>query len=247
MLFEIKLQPFDSGRLAPRVGSVVLGPNIVLCESNLAELMGQALCENYNLIFIAANDSQPAAQRHFVGRLVEYEGRFEELLDNTSAANTSYRFRGWETQADWRGVEELISHSAGTRFFLDPNIDRESAVAHKLAMLKQILATRAANLTFAFSSTGEFTAYICTYLEDDVMFLYEVAVAPEHRRQSLTVAHTNFNLATLAARFGTPQLVRTRVYATNLPSILLCKGLGLRSSGQATNYYHLWPAADVAA
>lgn len=246
-MFRIEDQPFDSGRIARKVGVVSLENG-----TGLPNEAGAAICESgrrsgYDLLTLEAGAPVDLAGFEARGVALTLEGRLDDVAKQLSKLRTVAHVRPIEGR-DWPIVEDMLRWAGRTRFTSDPRIPGSVARVHKLAMLREVAETRpGCTLVAAVGAAGAPLAGLqSSYLTDDAAVFYEIMVDPERRSgfvASGLLAEGARRLRQL--RPGGP--VRARIYLDNTPSIKLFTRVGMSPTGREDHHYHAWlgnPAAD---
>lgn len=242
----LRLNTFDSGLLAAKVGTVdvsnIAGP---LVENTLKAAVEQSLEDDYDLISVALPGEVSIDGWIPVGNLIRLEGAFPTVVEALS------RFVGRCNVAEIRAGDrdEIASFLriclAENRFTKDPNIVREAVIRQKMKILDKYLQDGAAG--FVGRSEGAMTGFHLSYVDDsDGVVLYEIEIEPSARNGFLALDLIGSALKHLARTTPGLKRVSTHIYEDNLQSLNLFYRLGLRQAGERKCYYHCWPKKFVA-
>jgi ribosomal protein S18 acetylase RimI-like enzyme len=238
-----QLAVFDSGMIAPRVGSIILGESETLREEDVPSLTDAAAEEHFDLVWVQASSRLNTQLLDYRGTLVEMAGRREDVLSRARLADQRYGIRTLQSETDWLDVERLLAFAAATRFSTDAHVSQAQFRQHKLALLKSHVQNRYGEVALAYSS-GQPLGYQCTSLEDDSVNLYEIAVDTAFRRGFAGLNLVRYNLDRFALTHPDAERVVARIYEDNVPSLRFFEHLGLRATGRLLHYYHLWGNHD---
>ncbi len=237
-----RLHAFDSGMIAPRVGSITLGDDETICDAEVLALTKAAAAENFDLIWMQTSRRLDTNLLDYRGTLVEMEGSREYVLSRARMADQRFHVRTLESETDWGEVEQLMPFAAPTRFSTDAHVSVATFRQHKLAVLKSHVQNRYGEIALAYS-TGErlrLVGYQCTSLEEDSMNLYEIAVDTEYRRGFAGLNLVRYNLDRFGLTHPDAERVVARIYEDNVPSQRFFEHLGLCPTGRLRHYYHFW-------
>lgn len=237
--FRIEHQPFDSGRIARRVGVVHLtDPPAADGDAILAA--GRR--DGYDLLTLRAGG--PAHVNGFrpLGVLLHLRGALGEVLRRTHGMPIRHRPRPIEP-GDWPRIASLLPHAAPTRFSRDSTIGEQCVRRHKLDMLRSY-ADRDPEHALVLEDGGrsrDLMGFQLSCYDGQSVLLYEIAVRPDRRRELAALALLLTNLRSYSERCFPGTLVRTRIYEDNAASLSLFEKLGLQRTGQCDHYYHARP------
>jgi GNAT superfamily N-acetyltransferase len=236
------LQTFDSGLIAPRVGSITLGDHTTIGDAEVPALVDAAAAESFDLIWIQTSSRLETTLLDYRGTLVELEGLRGHVLARAGLAESRYRVRALESETDWAEVETLMPFAAATRFSTDPHVPEASFRKHKLAMLKSLVENRHGKIALAYSrgESAGLVGYQCTSVDSDRIHLYEIAVDTEFRRGFAGLNLVRYNLDRFILTHPDAERIIVRIYENNIASLRFFEHLGFRPTGQLRHYYHFW-------
>ncbi len=234
------LQPFDSGKLAPRVGSHILPDGETFGDDDARLLIEQA-ADAFDLIWIEASRRLETTLLDDRGTIVELHGDRDTALSKVQLAALRYDVRELESEADWATLEELMRFAPSSRFASDPHIPQASFRRHKLSLLKVHVQNRGGLVSLAYppNDPARAVGYHCTSLDADrnVVF-YDLAVDPEFRRGFVALNLIRYNLERFAAAHPDARRLTVRIYDDNTASLRLFANLGLEPTGRRAHGYH---------
>jgi RimJ/RimL family protein N-acetyltransferase len=242
-MFRPLLHTFDSGKVADRVASLILGEDETVSDAEIAELLEAASAESFDLFWIQTRTPLDSPLLEHRGTLVELEGSRDAILSRCRLAPPRHGIRALASDADWDLVEQLLRFSAPTRFSTDRNITEATVRRHKLSLLKGHVENRhgVVALSYPIENPAQSVGYHSTSLEDDHVLLYEIAVDPAFRRGAAAINLVRYNLERLAESYPGAERVVTRIYEDNIASLQLFARLDMTPTGRLFHYYHCWP------
>src|SRR5436190_11461407 len=129
---EPRLQSFDSGIIAPRVGHLFLSEGEIVDDHAAGELVERAAASGFDLVWIESRSRLNITRWDYRGTIVEVEGDRDRALSKIQLAAARCDVR--PLQSDWKVVEELLRFAAASRFRSDPHIAEASFRRHKMAL-----------------------------------------------------------------------------------------------------------------
>jgi ribosomal protein S18 acetylase RimI-like enzyme len=243
-MLRARLQTFDSGKVAARVGYVIAGRDDAIGDADILELIEAAEADSFELIWIQTCSRLETTLLDYRGTLVEVEGDRENVLSRARLASPRYEVRALESDWDWGKVERLMRFAAATRFSADPHISEAAVRHHKLSLLKSHVENKhgAVALAYSIEEPARFVGYQCTSLEEHSVQLYEIAVDTRFRRGFAAANLVRYNLDRFASAYPDAKRVVARIYDDNVASLRFFERLGLSPTGRLLHYYHCWPA-----
>jgi ribosomal protein S18 acetylase RimI-like enzyme len=239
-----RLQTFDSGKLADRVGYAVLedaeaGPDL---PRRIEELLEAAAAESFDLLWIESPAKLDTARLEYRGTVVELEGDRAKALAQARLADVRYDVTALKSDSDWDQVEGLMPYAAPTRFSTDAHISEASFRRHKVSLLKSHVENRNGAVALARSADEPGPiGYQCTSVDEDAVQLYDIAVHPRFRHGFAALNLLRWNLERFAELFPGTRRLATRIYDDNVASLRFFQHLGLSPTGRQHHYYHYWP------
>jgi len=237
--FRIEPQEFDSGRLAPAVGTLVLERPIAPSPDDEARIVAQARTEGYDLICLALPGPTRLRWFDYVGTLDEYAVDLARALEALRGVPRRVEARPVGPD-DWDGVKDLLSYSSATRFSNDLRLPREVVTEHKLDMLRTY-ATRYPRYSLVAPSPGGLLGLQWSYHSMSDLVLYEIVVKRSVAAGFVGLALLAENVARISQDVASLDRVVSWIYEHNKRSITFFSGLGLRWTGRRQCFYHLWP------
>lgn len=239
-MLQPRLQTFDSGRIADRVGFLIVGDDETVRDADVAAWMA---ADSFDLIWIQSSSRLETRLLEYRGTLVEMEGDRETVLSRSRLAALRYDVRTLESDADWREVEQLMEFAAATRFSADPHVSSASVRRHKLSLLKNHVQNKhgAVALAYSLERPVQLVGFQCTSMEEGRLDLYEIAVDSRFRRGFAATNLVRYNLERFAVAYPEAERLVTRIYDDNVASLRFFERLGLSPTGRQRHYYHCWP------
>lgn len=223
-----RLQTFDSGKLAERVGYVVLDDAKTVDVDELID-------DSFDFIWIETPQKLHTTRFDYRGTVIELEGDRAEALSQTRLAGVRYDVSALKSDSEWQQVEELMAHAAPSRFSNDPHISEAAFRRHKMSLLRSHVENKNGAIALA-RSAGDPVGYQCSSLNERAVQLYDIAIARQFRQGFAALNLIGWMLE----RFDIDR-VSTRIYDDNAASLRLFQHLGLRPTGRQSHYYHYWP------
>jgi ribosomal protein S18 acetylase RimI-like enzyme len=245
-MLAARLNTFDSGKVAARVGSLILENDDGLGDAALLELIDAAVADELDFVWIQTYAKLQTNLLEYRGMLVEMEGDREKALAQARLASLRYDVRALKSDSDWHQLARLLPFAAPTRFSTDPHISVASAREHKMSLMKSHVENRNGTVALAYSPSepARPVAFHCASLDEGAVQLYEIAVDPEFRRGFVALNLIRHSLEFFASRFPEIRRVATRIYSDNETSIRFFQYLGLSATGRHLHYYHCWPRKE---
>lgn len=246
-MLAARLNTFDSGKLAARVGSLILEDEDGIRDAALVELIDAAVADGLDLVWIQTCAKLETDLLEYRGTLVEMEGDRDDALAQARLASVRYDVRAVNSDSDWHQLARLLPFAAPTRFSTDPHISVASARQHKISLMKSHVENRSGTAALAYSASqpDRPVAYHCASLDERAVQLYEIAVDPEFRRGFVALNLIRHSLEFFTSRFPEIRRVATRIYSDNEASLRFFQYLGLCATGRQLHYYHCWPQKEA--
>jgi ribosomal protein S18 acetylase RimI-like enzyme len=236
-----RFQPFDSGKLAPRVGNIILTDAETVTDDIAAELIDHAAADDFDLVWIESPARLETSRLDYRGTIIEVQGDRDTVRASLPPGDISCEVRPLETDSDWRTLEELMRFAAASRFTTDPGIPTAAFRTHKLALLRAHVENRQGVVSIAWSAEGSAVGYTCTSIQDQTAYVYDLAVDPGFRRGSVGRTLLRHNLERFTRTHPEIRRYVTRIYEDNIPCLRLFWNLGYVNTGRLFHYYHCWP------
>jgi ribosomal protein S18 acetylase RimI-like enzyme len=238
-----RLQAFDSGKIAPRVGSVVLSEGVTISDDAILDLIESAASEEFDLVWIETRSKLETTLLDYRGTIVEFAGDRQEALARARLTTLRYDVRALQCDSDWADVEELMRFAAPTRFNTDPHIAEASFRQHKLSLMKGHVATKHGMVALAYSPGDRKRAvgYHCASLDEQTTTMYEIAVDRDFRGGFAALSLIGYSLEHFVALHPGARRLAARIYEDNPASQRFFRKLGLAPTEQTLHYYHCWP------
>lgn len=238
-----RLQTFDSGKLADRVGSVVLGEAETVADGDILQLIEGASAEGFDLLWVETPARLETTLLDYRGTVVELEGDLAKALSQARFADVRYDVSGLKSASDWHQVEGLMSHAAPTRFSTDAHISEASFRHHKVSLLKSHVENRNGAVALARSTDApdQLIGYQCTSGDERSVQLYDIVVDPRFQQGFAALNLVLWSLERFTALFPGTLRLSTRIYDDNVASLRFFQRLGLSLTGRQHHYYHYWP------
>lgn len=242
-MFRPRLQTFDSGKVADRVGYFIFGDAEPASDADLRELIKAASAESFDLLWIESRGRLETTLLDYRGTVVEMEGDCAKALAQARLADVRYDVKALKSDSDWDQLEGLMSYAAPTRFSTDAHISEASFRQHKVSLLKSHVENRNGAIALARSTDepDRLAGYQCTSLDERAVQLYDIAVDPRFRNGFAARNLVRWNLERFASLFPDMRRVATRIYDDNVASLRFFQHLGLSPTGRQFHYYHYWP------
>lgn len=243
-----EFQPFDSGKIAPRVGSVILGESALVDPESIGEMLESAAADALDLVWIESRSKIESLALDYRGTIVELVGDRDEALSKIQVPDRGYDIRVVECESDWARLVELLPFTAKTRFSTDPNISEISFREHKLSLLKSHVENRKGMVTITYSPDDPLRpiGYCCTSVDQPTMIIYDIAVDPSFRRGFVGFSLVRFHLERFASIHPAARRLCTRIYEENTACLQLFYNVGMMPTGRLFHYYHCWPMHSAA-
>lgn len=244
-MLQPRLHLFDSGKIAGRVGSIIIGADESVRDADVAGWIGAA-ADSFDLIWVQTQSRLEATLLDYRGTMVEMEGDRETVLSRSRLATLRYDVRALESDSDWREVERLLEFAAATRFSSDPHVSEATVRRHKLALMRSHVENRygVVALSYTVERPAQLAGFQCTSLKKGSIDLYEIAVDPRFRQGFAATNLIRYNLERFALAHPEAERVVTRIYDNNVASLRFFERLGLSPTGRQLHYYHFWPTGS---
>jgi len=238
-----RFQPFDSGRLAPRVGNLTLSDGERITDDAAALLIEKAAADDYDFVWIESLTPLETTRFEHRGTIIELQGDRDTARASINLAELRCDVRPLEIASDWATLEELMRFAAASRFTTDPRIADASFRQHKLALLRAHIENRQGVVAIAYSrdEPARPVGYTCTSINEETAYVYDLAVDPDFRRAAVALTLLRDNLERFASTHPGIRRYMTRIYEDNIPCLRLFRNLGYTDTGRLFHYYHCWP------
>lgn len=242
-ILEPRIQPFDSGLIAPRVGHLFLSESATVDDNAAGDLVARAAASGFDLVWIESQSRLETTRWDYRGTIVELNGERDAALSSIRLATGSCDIRSLESDADWALVEESLRFAATSRFTTDPHIAEASFRRHKMSLLKSHVENRQGMISIAHPERAldHPIGYTCFSIHEGTASVYDLAVDPEHRRASVALRLLQHALQRLTSAHPDIRKMTTRIYDDNAPCLRLFENLGFVRTGRLFHYYHCWP------
>lgn len=240
-----RLQKFDSGKVAARVGYFIFGDAETVRTNRprlTDDLIDAASAESFDLLWIETPVRLETPLLDYRGTVVELEGDRAKALSQARLADVRYDVRGLQSASDWLQVEGLMAHAAPTRFSTDPHISEGSFRHHKVSLLRSHVENRNGAVALARSpdEPERLAGYQCTSVDERAVQLYDIAIDPRFRVGFAALNLVRWNLERFASLFPEIRRVSTRIYDDNTASLRFFEHFGMSPTGPQLHYYHYW-------
>lgn len=237
--FRIDEQPFDSGRLARRVGVVTL-TGAEPPEPGLgARIRRRGQEEGFDLLTLKSGGPVDLESFEPRGVLLELTGGVGQMRRRMARFLDRVPVRPIEG-GDWPALGSMLAYAAPTRFSRDPRLTPRVVAEHKLAMLRAYAQRYPQHaLVVETDEPGErIGGFQVSFVDKGRFVYYEIVVAPALRRGFAAVALLGENVT----RYDGPDNAEalTRIYEDNETSLRLFERLGMVRTGRRDYYYHCW-------
>jgi len=240
-----QLQPFDSGKLAPRVANIILSAGETIDDDAAAGIIENAMAEDFDFVWIESQTKLDTAQLDYRGTIVELQADREEVLSNLPVSSAQCDIRTLDPHTEVVTFEKLMGFIAATRFGTDPHISPASFREHKRALLKGHIDTRHGVITVACApeDPSRPIGYTCTSLSEQGAHVYDLCTDPDFRRSSIGRTLLRFSIEQYRVLHPDARRYMTRIYDDNIPCLRLFRSIGFADTGRLFHYYHCWPKA----
>lgn len=237
------LQPFDSGKLAPRVGNVVLSEGETIDDDAVAGMIESAAADDFDFVWIESRTKLDTTLLDYRGTIVELQGDRDEALSKINIPGTQCACRPLEIDSDGVIFEQLLRFAAESRFTTDPRISDAAFRQHKLALLQGHIANRQGVITFAYwpDDPARPIGYTCTSINEQAAHVYDLSVDPDFQRANVARTLLVSSLTRFASLHPEIRRFMARIYDDNIPCLRLMRSIGFADTGRLFHYYHCWP------
>ncbi len=238
MEFKIDENLFDSGIIAPKVGTLTLENYKDLKSDDSAPIVNHARNNKYNLITLGVES--PVALKNFIylGTIYEIQANLIDVWNTVKDIPSRFYVRKLN-DSDWAPIKELLNLYPPTRYSRDPNVTMEQVVVHKLKILQYLAGQYPDYSLGAFSKDNELIGFHFLKLLEDKVFLQELLVKPNSRVGFVSLQLVKENLDRVKKNTNVNYLT-TRVYEDNEISMNFFTKLRFVDCKKKEHYYHMW-------